>query len=297
MSTLSTHWRTLTDAACRIGFNVWAPRRRRRAAQLRQEPLRKILVLHEVRGIGNTVLLSGLLRNLRLSYPQASISLAMPSCPTAESLLGPELVDELLFFDPSGDRRALLAFARQVLRPRHFDLGLATFFSATLLTSLALALAGCRYRIAFAETPTRGVLNTVTLLDQGGSELDRHLRLLEFTGQRLERAVAVRGSAEASRAAQALFTARGLGVRRPLLGIHPGCDRANPLKRWPVERFASVARRVVGEGWADVAVFVGPDEAELSRGFDVGGIRTPGRARRQARRGVRADRSVPGLPQ
>ncbi len=125
MSELSTGWRTLTDAACLIGWSAWAPLRRRRVAQLRAgAPLRRILVLHEVRGLGNTVLLSGLLRNLRRSYPEASIALAMPSSPLAQSLLGPELVDEFLFFDPPVTSAELPArvcaagSASATLRPR-----------------------------------------------------------------------------------------------------------------------------------------------------------------------------------
>lgn len=257
-------WRAMTDAACLAGWLASAFLRRRRAAQLScGAPVRSILVLNEVRGLGNLVMLSGLLLNLRRRYPAATIAVAMPSSPLARVVIGPELADEFLFFDPQASGKALLGFAWQVLRPHHFDLGLATFFSATLLTSCVLALADCRYRVAYAERPHRGFLNTITLLDAGGHELDRHLRLLEFTGALLTRQTAVPVPVDKALEAKKLLAQLGLGSERPLLGVHPGCDRINALKRWPVERFAAVINQVVSSGRADAIVFLGPDDMDL----------------------------------
>src|SRR5262249_49938572 len=149
------------------------------------------------------------------------------------------------------DRKPLLRFAWRVMRARSFDLGLATFFSSTFLASMVLMLTRCRYRVAFAETRPRGFLNTLTLLDRGGHELERHLRLLEYTGRPLEPRTALFMSSNSVEHAAEFLAPRGLGVERPLLGVHPGCDRQNMLKRWPIERFVSVITQVVNEGLAD----------------------------------------------
>jgi len=257
--------RMLTDVACLLACVVLRPVQRRRATALKADPLLgSILVFNDVRGLGNLIMLSGLLLNLRRLYPAATIAVAMPSSSLAPAIIGPKLADEFLFFDPEGSRRQLLRFAWRVLRPRRFDLGLATFFSPTLLTSCVLALAGCRYRVAYSERTHRGFLNAVTLLDRGGHELDRHLRLLEFTGQRLIRQTELSVSIEAVLEAEKFLALRGLGSDRPLVGVHPGCDRANALKRWPVERFVAVINEMVTTAVADVAVFLGPDEMDLS---------------------------------
>ncbi|MFQ5668519.1 MAG: glycosyltransferase family 9 protein [Candidatus Binatia bacterium] len=264
--------RALTDAACRAGAAAFAPIRRRRERELRGKPrISSVLVFNEVRGLGNMVLLSGLLLNLRRLYPGARIAVAMPASPLAPSVLGSDLVDELLCFEPANDaRRALLWFAFNVLRPRRFDLGLGTFFSPTLLASCVLAVAGCRYRIAYAQNQRRGFLNTITLEDAGGHELDRHLRLLEFTGHRFERRTVKLVGPQAAREASASLGHWRLGIERPLLGVHPGCDRLSALRRWPIERFVSVIRQVVTAGLADAAVFLGPDEMELRPSLEAG---------------------------
>jgi ADP-heptose:LPS heptosyltransferase len=49
--------------------------------------------------------------------------------------------------------------------------------------------------------------------------------------------------------------------------IHPGSDRVNAYKRWPVERFVAVARALLERGWQVSTVF-GPDEIELKAAFE-----------------------------
>ncbi|HVM94855.1 MAG TPA: glycosyltransferase family 9 protein, partial [Candidatus Acidoferrales bacterium] len=250
------------DAVYRVADRLAQRSRATRLEELATDPLiRRILVFNPVAGLGNMVLLSGLLVNLRRLYAHAEITVAMPTSALAPVVLSKELVDEVVPFDPAHDTRSgIMRLALRQLRGRGFDLGLGTFFSATTLTSFMLAAAGCRYRIAYAQAPHRGFLNTITLLDEGGHELDRHLRLLDFTQQLRERRTAITLSANAVSAARDYLAQFGLGQERPLLGIHPGCDKANALKRWPPERFAAVVRRLSMDGAADVVVFLGPDD-------------------------------------
>lgn len=53
----------------------------------------------------------------------------------------------------------------------------------------------------------------------------------------------------------------GPSTRKGAVVVHPGA--AFPSRRWPVERFAEVARRAAGEGH-DVVVTGGPDEVALA---------------------------------
>lgn len=261
--------RIAADFVCTLGYLASAPLRRRRRRMLANATdVQRVLVWTEVGGLGNLVLLSGLLWNLRRLYSTATITLVMPPTPLAHALVPPELAHEILPFDASGaDRRAVLRFAWQVLRLRRFDLGVATFFSPTLLTACALAAAGCRYRIAYSESAPRGFLNTMTLTDVGGHELDRHLRLLAYAAKKVNRRVVLRVPPAETHYAQEILACRGLGVSRPLLGIHPGCDRINGVKRWPVERFLRVVDHMAGTGMTDVLVFLGPDDMDLRPKF------------------------------
>jgi heptosyltransferase-2 len=260
----------LVNTLCGIGWRLLAPLRRRRLTQLQAgTPIRSILVFNPVSGIGNMILLSGLLVNLRRRFPEASIAVTMPPSPLAPTLLDASLADELLqYHEVSPSAAGLLRFAWDVLRPRRFELGLGTFFSATLRTAAFLAVAGCRYRVAFAQSPQRGFLNTLTLIDAPGHELDRHLRLLSFAGGLHERRTVVHVPAPLREAASRYLTQRQLGTQRPLVGIHPGCDRVNLLKRWPAQRFRELIEQLVNETGADVLVFFGPDDTDLLPVFE-----------------------------
>ena len=222
----------------------------------------RILVVTPVFGVGNLVLLTGLLANLRRLHPGAHVTVALPAAPYVASILGPELADALEYFEPRSPRRAL-AFAWRTLRPRRFDLGLATFFFPWWYASALLLAAGCRARVACAPDARRGVLNTVTCFDGGGHELDRHLQLLAFAGASLERTTRLVPGAEARAWADAAVGGlRTRGAAR-LVGIHPGCEAVNRQKRWPAERFGELARRLAAHGDVGVLVFVGPGEEDV----------------------------------
>lgn len=261
---------TLVEHLCRGADVAFGPRQRRDQRRLASADIRRILVLNAVSGLGNMVLLTGLLANLRRLYPAASITVAMPASPLAPAILTPAGAGELLFFDTTGsEHRRLLRFARRTLRPRKFDLGLATFFSATVLTARVLAAARCRFRVAYAQTKARGFLNTRTLVDHGGHELDRHLRLIEADGRPLVRTTLVRADRDATDRARARLRELGLGPPCAVVGVHPGCDRRNELKRWPLERFVAVIDALEREHMARAVVFLGPDDRDLRPALDM----------------------------
>lgn len=230
--------------------------------------VRRILVATPVFGLGNLVLLTGLLANLRRLHAAASVTLALPSCGHARTVIGPELADEILAFDPDS-RRDIVAFAWRELRPRRFDLGLATFFMPPLRAALLLWLGGCRERVAFGRDGRRPLLNTTTHVDPGGHELDRHLQLLAAPGRTLERRIRLTPDPEAATWADGLLARPGLGGTSRLVGIHPGCEPVNAQKRWPAERFGAIVRRLLADGRTGVLVVLGPGERDLVSALDL----------------------------
>ena len=70
-------------------------------------------------------------------------------------------------------------------------------------------------------------------------------------------------TASEEEAARSLFE----GVDGPILGVVPGGSK--PAKRWPVDRFRDVIARI-GDRFAAVAVFGGPDERDLVRDLAEG---------------------------
>jgi ADP-heptose:LPS heptosyltransferase len=254
----------LGDAAFAAAWTLLRPLRERRRRELLASAAapRRILVLTPVFGVGNLVLLTGLLANVRRLYPDAHVTLAVPAWPHVPSVIGPDLADEIVPFDPRS-RRGALAVAWRELRPRRFDLGLATFFLDGPYASVLLAVAGCRHRVAFAADDRRGFLNTVTCVDRGGHEMDRHLQLLAFTGRDLERSARLAPTEEDRRWASATLRRVGLDDVPRLVGVHPGCERVNAQKRWPAARFGEVVRILVEDDDASVLVFLGPGEEDV----------------------------------
>jgi heptosyltransferase-2 len=254
----------VADALFAVASGALAPVRLRRRRELAASStaVRRILVLTPEFGVGNLVLLSGLLANVRRLYPQAHVTLAVPALERARSIIGDELVDEVLPFD-SRSRWRVLRFAWRELRPRRFDLGFVTFFLATLRASVLLLIAGCRYRVTFAPSERHGLLNTFTCIDRGGHELDRHLQLLAFSPRPTERATHLTPTPRAARWASATLRHLGFDGRARIVGVHPGCEAANAQKRWPAERFGEVVRRLLASGDTGVLLFLGPGEADL----------------------------------
>lgn len=256
--------RVLADVLCATGWRLLEPLRARRRQELlaRQQLLSRILVLTPVFGVGNLVLLGGLLANLRRLYPQSHLALAVPPSECVRAIIGEDLADEILHFDPRSRRHAF-EFAWGSLRPRGFELGLATFFLPMAYASWMLLLAGCRYRIAFGPTARRGLFNTATCVDRGGHELDRHLQLLDVLGRTGDRQVLVSPSEGAAGWAEHTMRRIGFDDGRRIVGVHPGCEAVNAQKRWPAQRFGEVIQRLIGSGDVSVLLFLGPGETDL----------------------------------
>jgi heptosyltransferase-2 len=242
--------------------------RRRRQLLTAYDGFGRILVVTPVFGVGNLVLLSGLLMNLRRLCPRATVTLAVPEAGHVRSVIGPELAEEIVAFDGRSPRRTML-LAWRVLRRRHFDLGIATFFMPARLAAAFLALAGCRHRIAYGRTDDSNWLNTVTCLDRGGHELDRHLGLLVFAGRELVRSTRLVPRADASAWADDVVAPwLGTGGTR-IVGLHPGCEPVNRQKRWPAPAFGALARQLLATDDRGVLVFLGPGEVDLLPALDL----------------------------
>jgi lipopolysaccharide heptosyltransferase II len=257
--------RSLINGLCAVGWclflplGVWSRRRLKRAQ------IKNILICNDVRGLGNLVLLSPLLINLKKLYPLAEVTVLMPETPLAGIVGGGgELADHFIFYDTGNTSKwRTLKYGWTKIRPQRFSLVLHTCFSGTLFIAFWCFISRCRYRIGYGQSQLRGFLNHYTYEDNGGHEIDRHLRLLDFTGKEAERRLAIQVTeADKSYAAQFLKT-RGLTQGAIILGVHPGCDKGNLLKRWDPENFIAVINAFLETKRGYVLVFLGPDDMDL----------------------------------
>jgi ADP-heptose:LPS heptosyltransferase len=214
---------------------------------------------------------------LRARYPQAEITWLVER--KAEGVIReqPEL-DHVLVF-PREELEAhwrarrwgpLLGeasrFAR-VLRRRRFDLVID--FHAILKSGILARLTGAPLRVGYAPPFSREAsswfANRRARLEPARiSRFERNAALVDFLGGEAPppagRAPGFRVDPE-----RRLRMRARLGVPGPVALIHPGTSAATPYKRYPVERWAAVARALRVDGVHCVVSTGGAAETEVAR--------------------------------
>lgn len=217
--------------------------------------------------LGDLLCIVPALRALRKALPTAKITLI--GLESARPVVGrfSHYLDELLLFPgdpafPEQDPRLseLPVFYRQA-RARHFDLALQMHGNGTRSNTIVGSL-GARQWAGFVPDPIQEEHGRLMAWPDAEPEIRRYPRLLDYMGLPtdgldLEFPLTDLDITEAARLAREV----GIDVRRTVF-IHPGARLAS--RRWPVERFASVANRLVEDGW-QVAITGSRDEGDLVR--------------------------------
>jgi lipopolysaccharide heptosyltransferase II len=221
--------------------------------------VRSILV-SRLRFLGDVILTTPLLRNLRLHFPKATIAYLTEDAyaPVLEN--SPYLnVTYSLPRDASlGDQWRLIT----ELRRQRFDLAIDLL--GIPRSAVLLRLSGAKVRVG-GNFRGRRLLYTHRIKDDGNrrSAVDFHLHALHVLGLEAQPfAPQVHVSPEDRAWARGYLIARGLNPDSPLVGLHPGASWPN--KMWMWDRFAALAERVVADG-GQVIITQGPGEEVLAR--------------------------------
>ena len=173
-----------------------------------------------------------------------------------------------------GALRALAALRRR-LRVERFDVALD--LQGLLKSGVITAATGASTRIGFGRGWSRetlsGLFTTVKVWPppEAVHVVDQYLTLLEPLGIRRPAVTfALQADAGAEARMDGALAAAGLKPRDRLVVLNPGAGR--PAKRWPVERFRDLARRLTSAMGASVLVVWGPDEQEVARQIAGDGI-------------------------
>jgi ADP-heptose:LPS heptosyltransferase len=231
-----------------------------------------ILVVH-IAGLAQTTLALPALRSLRLHLPESRITVV--SSPAGADLLRlAECADEILpvarfreaeFLNPRKFYHA--AKSLKELRREHFDLAIE--FKTGAESSLVSQFTQARERLSGKKSGVDAALDRLSQAISGAHRPRAHiaqeyLRRLEPLGVRPVEAEPRIGSLrESDERIERLLTKHNVRSGELLTGVHPGAGAGKP--RWPLDRFASIAARMINNFDARVLIFAGPSERGLAK--------------------------------
>ena len=208
--------------------------------------------------LGELLVITPALRAIKRFRPGAEITV-MVTPGSAPVLVSNPHVDRLLPLS-KGERAGFLVLVRlsSWIRAQHFDA--AFVFHTSFRSALAAFLGGVPVRAGLSCEGRGFLLTHRTPRDRSAYEVDEHLRVVGLLGvasdgRSLELCLT---DEERSEAVGLLRNVAG----RPFVGLHPGASRE--IRRWPVERFAELGARLVGEPEIEAVYVVGPGERDLA---------------------------------
>jgi len=227
---------------------------------------KKILVL-ELWGIGDLVMMSSALGPLRRNYPNAEIAVLVK--PNASILLKyNENIDEFIEFDFPWTKfrgkyriwqwnwRGLIRVVKK-LRRKEFDLAICA--RGDIRNNILLFLSQSTRRVGYDFTG--GAYFLTDVVDQRSSrkhrvnDWNRLLRYLELKVKNFYPKIYI--SEDESKKAEKFISDQGIAQNNLIVGIHPGARIA--VRRWPLEKFTKVAEHIKNKYNAKIILFIGPD--------------------------------------
>jgi heptosyltransferase II len=212
--------------------------------------------------IGDAVMSTPALANLRRELPKATIDLLVPHTIAPLFEEHPD-VDRVLSRD---DRQPWLTRLARLLGLRQQRYGAVVLLPNSLRAAIYARLTGSPVRVGYA-TDGRGWLLThpVAARDEGvpQHQVEAYLRVVSALGiPVIEQHPRLTPTVKAESAAERLWDINGLRREERVLGICPGAA-FGPAKRWWPERFAALADRLIVEGGWRVVFFGSARESAL----------------------------------
>ncbi len=231
----------------------------------------KILVI-SLAGIGDTLLATPLIRELRLNYPEARID-ALVLWPGSRDLLENNPCIDTLYHRQliKESRLGSILYLRRLSRER-YDLSINTHPQSRIHYRLAAWLAGARTRISHQYecfTPIdRFLVNKTLPQDYSRNTVDLNFDILRLLGKapKLQNH-SLELFLEKPEIDWAAEFIRANNLAGPLVGVHAGSGGTKnlTLKRWPLERYIELLSQATAAfPTVPFLLFGGPDEdAEL----------------------------------
>lgn len=258
----------LGDAVTRGFRRLFGRRGGEDRAGLRCRRVERVLAVR-LDHVGDFVLVMPALRALRETFPKARLSVLVGGW-ARELAEGQPYIDDVISFDAPWFARGkarwkgLWELWRLIwrLRRRGFDLGVE--FRGDLRNNFLLWIGGVKVRLGYGVAGGGFFLTHEARYVPGRHEAEQNLSLIRALGwQKSDDGAWLWVADEERRFAEALWAEIGVAPGQAVLAIHPGAGV--PWKRWPLDRFAEVARWAVDGFGAKVVVLGSAAEARLGR--------------------------------
>lgn len=225
--------------------------------------IKSILVNYRMTGVGNMILFTPVLDNLRLNFPEAKITVLVLGNPAKDIIENWEIIDELLEFPL---RPGLKAWGRLLLRLRKQRFDLAITCVASWQYSLLFFLSGITFRVGHevAGEKISGKLMTHQIrILKDRHEAEYNLDLLRALGLSIRSKELFFGITKSDNDfAATFFQENGITENDLVVGMQPG-SYLGYFRRWGEENFSTLADMLSGSLGAKIILLGSREEIEL----------------------------------
>lgn len=224
-------------------------------------------------GFGDSTLAAPLHNALRLRFPDAHISAITMWKSSAVFLSHLGIFDEVIshnFLQSSLGKSLGVVWK---LRRQKFDLSILTFPSNRVHYNILARMIGARYRLGHNYlkgnffTYCRFLLTHRVTQTRRIHCIEENAKLAEVLGIKCEIPEVNAGNLGMDQTPWAEEYL--LGKEKPFIGIHPGCSplKNHTRRRWPAEKYATLAQELIQNRLGTPLIFLGPDEQDLKQTF------------------------------
>jgi ADP-heptose:LPS heptosyltransferase len=228
---------------------------------------RKILAI-KLRALGDTILMTAPLLELRKAYPDAEIHVVVTEAwaPLLENHPGVDRVFSYVRHSGPGSRAKAIARLAMELRKQKYDC-VVNFHASPSSSALAYALGAKIRSIHFHGHKDKNRYSTVDIAGKGVLKpvIERDMDTVRALGVSIPEGAMPKVFLDAQESARAAQRLEQMGLYGPILALGIGASRATKI--WPLERYAELAIRWCDQYRGSVIVFHSRDEEKLSRLF------------------------------
>ncbi len=230
----------------------------------------KILVV-AMSGIGNLLMQTPVLRQIKSDFPSAQISVLVAPRGTKEVLKHNPFVNTIFYGSPKPSFRQWLGMVSTIQKNK-FDVGMVTFPGQLTTSSSILYFGSVSHRIGhkynyYFLKNTDLFLNETIETENNIHDVVQNLNLLKLLGLSPDHRNAFYdfplGNDDILEAEKFLKETDLLDQK--LIGLHPGTNEDLVYKRWPIDRWAKLADDLSSIYKAKILIFGGAEENKLKR--------------------------------